>query len=86
MMSGLGGMMMQGMAFGAGSEIAHSALRAVMGGSSQPEQTVDQQPMEQSQQSGQQQSNGSQNMCSGENGNFVEVTYLKFPFNTKISA
>ena len=31
MMSGLGGVMLQGMAFGAGSEIAHQAVRGVMG-------------------------------------------------------
>ncbi len=32
MMSGLGGTMAQGMAFGAGSEMAHSAIRSVTGG------------------------------------------------------
>ena len=32
MMSGLGGTMAQGMAFGAGSEMAHSAIRSVIGG------------------------------------------------------
>jgi len=30
-MSGMGGMLMSGMAFGAGSEIAHSAIRSVTG-------------------------------------------------------
>lgn len=30
-MSGLGGMVMTGMAFGAGSEVAHQAVRGVMG-------------------------------------------------------
>jgi len=34
MMSGLGGMVMQGMAFGAGSEIAHSAIRSITGSGS----------------------------------------------------
>ena len=34
MMSGLGGTIMQGMAFGAGSEVAHQAVRSVMGGGS----------------------------------------------------
>ena len=34
MMSGLGGTIMTGMAFGAGSEIAHQAVRGVMGGGS----------------------------------------------------
>ena len=32
-MSGLGGTIMQGMAFGAGSEVAHQVVRSVMGGS-----------------------------------------------------
>lgn len=31
MMSGLGGTLMQGMAFGAGSEVAHQAVRGIMG-------------------------------------------------------
>jgi hypothetical protein len=34
MMSGLGGTIAQGMAFGAGSEVAHQAVRSMMGGSS----------------------------------------------------
>lgn len=34
MMSGLAGTMMQGMAFGAGSEVAHRAVGSLMGGSS----------------------------------------------------
>lgn len=34
MFSGMGGMLMSGMAFGAGSEIAHSAIRSVTGGGS----------------------------------------------------
>ena len=33
-MSGLGGTLMQGMAFGAGSEVAHQAIRGVMGSGS----------------------------------------------------
>ncbi|CAG9336002.1 unnamed protein product [Blepharisma stoltei] len=33
-MSGLAGTVMQGMAFGAGSEIAHTAVRGLMGGNS----------------------------------------------------
>ena len=33
MMSGLGATMMQGMAFGAGSEVAHRAIGGLMGGS-----------------------------------------------------
>ena len=31
-MSGIGGTIVQGMAFGAGSEVGHQAVRAVMGG------------------------------------------------------
>ena len=34
MMSGLMGTMMSGMAFGAGSEVAHQAVRSFMGGNS----------------------------------------------------
>jgi hypothetical protein len=34
MMSGLGGTVMTGMAFGAGSEIAHQAVRGIMGSGS----------------------------------------------------
>lgn len=34
MFSGLGGTLMSGMAFGAGSEMAHSAIRSLTGGSS----------------------------------------------------
>lgn len=33
-MSGLGGTLMQGMAFGAGSEVAHQAVRGIMGSGS----------------------------------------------------
>ena len=34
MLSGIGSTIMQGMAFGAGSEVAHQAVRSFMGGSS----------------------------------------------------
>ncbi len=34
MLSGFGATMAQGMAFGAGSEVAHQAVRSVFGGSS----------------------------------------------------
>ena len=37
MMSGLGGVMMQGMAFGAGSEVAHRVVGGMMGGSGHQE-------------------------------------------------
>jgi len=36
MMSGLAGTMMTGMAFGAGSEVAHQAVRGMMGGGTSP--------------------------------------------------
>jgi len=69
MMSGLMGTMMQGMAFGAGSEIAHTAMRSVMGGSGTQEQ---QQPhAEQTQQTQQ-----NTNQCQNENSNFVEVNII----------
>ena len=52
MMSGIGSTIVSGMAFGAGSEVAHQAVRSVMGGSSnhsQPEQVQQQAPQEQQQ-------------------------------------
>merc|ERR1712110_677164 len=63
------GTMMQGMAFGAGSEVAHTAMKGLMGGGS-GHQEQQQQP-EQTQQN--------QNMCQNENSNFVEC--LKFNSN-----
>ncbi len=70
MMSGLGSTIMTGMAFGAGSEIAHQAVRGVMGGSShgsnnqvQPQQEVQQ--VEQKQQV-------QQKSCLSYNQKFVE--------------
>merc|ERR1712119_234264 len=65
------GTMMQGMAFGAGSGVAHTAMRGLMGGSGHQEQ---QQQPEQTQQAQQ-----NQNMCQNENSNFVEC--LKFNSN-----
>jgi len=64
MFSGLGGVLAQGMAFGAGSEIAHQAVRSFMGGNShsQPQQVVQQDVPQQQQQ---------QNMCQFENNQFV---------------
>ncbi len=43
MLSGIGSTIVQGMAFGAGSEVAHQAVRSLMGGSSHSQQQVDQQ-------------------------------------------
>ena len=73
---GLMGTMFQGLAFGAGSEVAHQAIRGVTGGSGhqQVEQTQ-QQDMNQTQAQNQTQSNP----CVMENTNFVEC--LKFSSN-----
>merc|ERR1712046_235989 len=59
------GTMMQGMAFGAGSEVAHNVMRGVMGGGGHQEQ---QQMPEQTQQT--------QNMCQVEMSNFTECLKL----------
>ena len=70
MMSGIGSTIMTGMAFGAGSEVAHQAVRSVMGGGShhsQPEQVNQQQPEQV-----QQQSNTQQNSCLDYNTKFVD--------------
>ncbi len=50
MLSGIGSTIMQGMAFGAGSEVAHQAVRSLMGGSSHSQQQVAQQPQQAPQQ------------------------------------
>lgn len=52
MLSGIGSTIVQGMAFGAGSEVAHQAVRSLMGGSShsQPQQQAPQQQAPQQQQ------------------------------------
>ena len=39
-MSGIGSTIMTGMAFGAGSEVAHQAVRGIMGGPSHGQQQV----------------------------------------------
>ncbi|CAK74714.1 unnamed protein product (macronuclear) [Paramecium tetraurelia] len=53
MFSGLGSTLMTGMAFGAGSEVAHQAIRSVMGGSGHS-QSVDQQAQQEAPQQQQQ--------------------------------
>merc|ERR1719264_2066619 len=63
--------MMTGMAFGAGSEIAHSAIRGVMGGGGHEQQPVQQQQTEQAP--------AQQQMCQNENNQFIEC--LKFSSN-----
>ena len=64
MLSGIGSTIMQGFAFGAGSAVAHEAVRSVMGGSShkeaQQQQAPEQQPAQQTQ----------QNPCQYEMSNF----------------
>jgi hypothetical protein len=50
MLSGIGSTIVQGMAFGAGSEVAHQAVRSLMGGSSHSQQQVQQQAPQQTQQ------------------------------------
>lgn len=51
LLSGIGSTIMTGMAFGAGSEIAHQAVRGLMGGSSHSNQNqVAQQPQQYNQQ------------------------------------
>ena len=47
MMGGLAGTMMQGMAFGAGSEVAHTAMRGLMGGSGSHQQEYQEAPAQQ---------------------------------------
>ena len=49
LLSGIGSTIAQGMAFGAGSEIAHQAVRSLMGGSSSHSQPAEQQQQQQQQ-------------------------------------
>lgn len=76
MMGGLGSTLMTGMAFGAGSEIAHQAVRGVMGGSSHGgvQQSGQEYPQEQPQQQQQQQQEPiqQQHPCMNYNMKFVE--------------
>ena len=80
--SGLMGTLAQGMAFGAGSAVAHQAIRSVMGsgsGSSQDQTQQQQQaPQQQTYTYGQQQQQEA-NRCQTENSSFVEC--LKFNNN-----
>ncbi len=75
---GLGSTLMTGMAFGAGSEIAHQAVRGVMGGGSgHGGQVQNEQPMEngqmqaQEQQQQQQYAQPQQNPCTAFNTSFL---------------
>merc|ERR1719222_1286237 len=70
MMSGLGGVMMQGMAFGAGSEVAHRVVGGMMGGSGHQQA----QPTQQYQEQGgyeQQGQYAQQEPCMNESQNFM---------------
>ena len=64
------GTMMQGMAFGAGSEVAHQAIRGIMGGSGSHGNT-----QEQVQQQAPTQNFQNTNPCLQYNNNFVEVRF-----------
>ena len=76
MLSGMMGTMFTGMAFGAGSEVAHQAVRGVMGGNSHAAPAdSQQQAMNQAQAQPVQQAQS----CQMENSNFVEC--LKFNSN-----
>jgi len=68
MFSGLGGVLAQGMAFGAGSEIAHQAIRGVTGSGHHQPQVVYQQAPEVDQSRPQQ----NMNKCQWENTQFIE--------------
>ena len=70
------GTVFQGMAFGAGSEVAHQAIRGVTGGghSGAPVQQQAEQIVDNGQQANQ--NNVASNACTMENTNFVEC--LKF--------
>ena len=79
-MSGTGGMVMQGMAFGAGSEIAHQGVRAMMGGGSghggsapaEQQAPAQQAPMQQQQSEYVDYSQQQVNPCQDFNLNFVQ--------------
>jgi hypothetical protein len=70
--SGLMGTLVQGMAFGAGSEVAHQAVRGMMGGNSNHAQAAPQEGQQQA-------TNTKEAPCTFENSNFVEC--LKFSNN-----
>lgn len=73
MMSGLGSTLMTGMAFGAGSEVAHQAVRGLMGGGSHGNNQVQQsQPQEQTQNYSNNQTQQQQNNCVEFNTRFVD--------------
>jgi hypothetical protein len=72
MMGGIGSTIVQGMAFGGGSEIGHQVVRSMMGGSSHGSQPTENQNAQVQQQQQPQQTQQNQNPCSGFNMKFVE--------------
>lgn len=72
MMSGMGSTLMQGMAFGAGSEVAHQAVRSMMGGSGHSNQPQQQNEQPQQYEQPQQSSYTQQNPCIDYNQKFVD--------------
>lgn len=64
--SGLGGILAQGMAFGAGSEVAHQAVRGLMGSNSQSQSVV------MNQHSSQSYDQQQFNKCQYENNQFID--------------
>ena len=77
MMSGMGGMVMTGMALGAGSEVGHMAVKGLMGGGSSgshgaPAEQQQQQAPQQYAQQDQMQQQVQQDPCAGYNQNFVQ--------------
>lgn len=81
MMSGIGSTIAQGMAFGAGSEVAHQAVRSVMGGGSHGNAMPmeSQQPQIQPQQV-ENNTQAKQNPCMDFNTRFIDC--LKYNNNT----
>ena len=71
MMSGLGSTLVSGMAFGAGSEVAHQAVRGLMGSGSDKKESSTENKVEQSNQTKTQQQQQHQNICSFQNQKFV---------------
>jgi hypothetical protein len=77
MMSGIGSTIVQGMAFGGGSEVGRQVVRSMMGGSSgehresAPVENRNQPPVENQQQQVQQ-TQQNQNPCQGFNIKFIE--------------
>merc|ERR1712070_1192012 len=78
MMSGMAGTVMTGMALGAGSEVGHQAVRAMMGsgssghgGEAQQQAPQQQQMAPQQQMDGQQYQQAQQDPCAQYNMNFV---------------